>query len=141
VSANSYERIWAVVRRIPRGKVATYGQVARVAGLPRQARMVGYALNALPDEAAKRVPWQRVINAQGRVSARAFAGSEAVQRKLLEREGVRFDARERVDLARFGWLASEARNAAQPHGVRAARGPTLARGPMSRGGRAGSRRT
>jgi methylated-DNA-protein-cysteine methyltransferase-like protein len=110
VSTSSYERIWSVVRRIPRGRVATYGQVARVAGLPRQARMVGYALNALPDDtakrrdAAKRVPWQRVINAQGRVSARAFAGSEAIQRKLLEREGVIFDARDRVDLERFGWL-------------------------------------
>jgi len=92
-----------VVRRIPRGRVATYGQVARVAGLPRQARLVGYALNALPDGRVTRVPWQRVINAQGRVSARAFAGSEAVQRKLLEREGVVFDARDRVDLERFGW--------------------------------------
>ena len=78
--------------------------------------MVGYALNALPNDtakrgdtakrrdAAKRVPWQRVINSQGRVSARAFAGSEAIQRKLLEREGVIFDARDRVDLERFGWL-------------------------------------
>ena len=71
--------------------------------------MVGYALNALSTDAAKRggdertVPWQRVINAQGRISARAFAGSEAVQRKLLEREGVKFDARDRVDLERFGW--------------------------------------
>lgn len=112
VSKSSYERIWSVVRRIPRGRVATYGQIARVAGLPRQARMVGYALNALSDEAArtvraaKSVPWQRVINAQGRVSLRAFAGPEDVQRKLLEREGVRFDARDRVDLQRFGWRPS-----------------------------------
>ncbi len=74
--------------------------------------MVGYALNALSDEAArtvraaKSVPWQRVINAQGRVSLRAFAGPEDVQRKLLEREGVRFDARDRVDLQRFGWRPS-----------------------------------
>ena len=111
MSKSSYERIWSVVRRIPRGRVATYGQVARVAGLPRQARLVGYALNALPGkaakrgDAAKRVPWQRVINAQGRVSVRAFAGSEAVQRKLLEGEGVDFDARDRVDLERFGWRA------------------------------------
>ena len=109
MSRSSYERIWSVVRRIPLGRVATYGQIARVAGLPRQARLVGYALNALSDERAKRagaakpVPWQRVINAQGRVSVRAFPGSEAVQRKLLEREGVAFDARDRVDLERFGW--------------------------------------
>lgn len=101
----SYQRIWSVVRRIPRGRVATYGQVARVAGLPRQARMVGYALNALPDQVAGSVPWQRVINAQGRISARAFPGSEAVQRRLLEREGVDFDSRDRVDLDRFGWRA------------------------------------
>ena len=105
MSASSYERIWSVVRRIPRGRVATYGQVARSAGLPRQARLVGYALNALPNDSAKKVPWQRVINAQGRISARAFAGSEAVQRKLLEREGVVFDARDRVDLERFRWRA------------------------------------
>ena len=106
MKSRSYERIWSAVRRIPRGRVATYGQVARVAGLPRQARMVGYALHALPDDVAKSVPWQRVINAQGRISLRAFAGSEAVQRKLLEREGVKFDARDRVDLERFGWGAS-----------------------------------
>lgn len=109
MKSSSYERIWSVVRRIPRGRVATYGQVARIAGLPRHARLVGYALNALEDGGAEKVPWQRVINAQGKVSARAFAGSEAVQRKLLEREGVRFDARDRVDLARFGWRAADPR--------------------------------
>ena len=58
---------------------------------------------AFPTSARKTVPWQRVINAQGRISLRAFAGSEAVQRRLLEREGVRFDARARIDLERFGW--------------------------------------
>ena len=99
---SSYERIWAVVRRIPAGKVATYGQVARVAGLGGAARLVGYALHALPERGHK-VPWQRVLNSQGRVSVRAFAGVEQIQKRLLEREGVRFDARERVDLAVFGW--------------------------------------
>ena len=114
MKSSSYERIWSVVRRIPRGRVATYGQIARIAGLPRQARMVGYALHALSFDAAKRgnvaasVPWQRVINAQGRISLRAFSGSEAVQRRLLEREGVKFDARARVDLERFGWQAGAA---------------------------------
>jgi methylated-DNA-protein-cysteine methyltransferase-like protein len=106
VNATSYERIWSVVRRIPRGRVATYGQVALVAGLPRRARLVGYALHALPNDKPVRVPWQRVINAQGHVSQRAWSGSEAVQRSLLEREGVRFDAHDRVDLARYGWQAS-----------------------------------
>ena len=103
MKSSTYERIWSVVRRIPRGRVATYGQVARIAGLAGHARMVGYAMHGLPDELAKTVPWQRVINAQGRISLRAFAGSEAVQRRLLEREGVRFDARARIDLERFGW--------------------------------------
>jgi len=98
----SYERIWAVVRRIPAGRVATYGQVARIARLGGAARLVGYALHALPDS-KHGVPWQRVLNAQGRVSVRGFAGAEQVQRRLLEREGVRFDKRDRVDLQRYGW--------------------------------------
>lgn len=97
-----YERIYAVVRRIPRGRVATYGQVALLAGLPRQPRMVGYALHALP--AATALPWHRVINAQGRVSARAGEPAGSLEQRLrLELEGVRFDARGRVSLDRFGW--------------------------------------
>jgi methylated-DNA-protein-cysteine methyltransferase-like protein len=101
LGASSYERIWRVVRRIPKGRVSTYGQVAALAGLPRQARLVGYALHALPE--ARDVPWQRVVNAQGRISARGLSEYEALQRKRLEREGVRFDARDRIDLARYGW--------------------------------------
>jgi methylated-DNA-protein-cysteine methyltransferase-like protein len=99
-SSGSHVRIYRVVRRIPRGRVATYGQVARLAGLPGHARLVGYALSSLsePD-----VPWQRVINARGEISARSFAGPEDVQRQLLEAEGVRFDARGRVALERFRW--------------------------------------
>ena len=96
----SYRRIYSVVRRIPRGRVATYGQVARLAGLPGQPRLVGYALAAL---AGERVPWQRVINARGEVSLRALRGAEAEQRLLLEREGVRFGPRGRVSLERFQW--------------------------------------
>jgi methylated-DNA-protein-cysteine methyltransferase-like protein len=95
-----YGRIYRVVRRIPRGRVATYGQVARLAGLPGQARLVGYALHALADED---VPWQRVINARGAISARSFEGPERVQRELLEREGIRFDTGGRVPLARYRW--------------------------------------
>lgn len=97
----SYERIWRVVARIPRGRVASYGQIAELAGLPRAARQVGYAMHALP--AGSRVPWQRVVNAAGAVSSRAAPGAEDVQRLLLEREGVRFDARGRIDLARYAW--------------------------------------
>jgi alkylated DNA nucleotide flippase Atl1 len=90
------------VRAIPRGRVATYGQIARLAGLGAQARRVGYALSALPP--GSRVPWQRVVNAAGRISARSADRSvEILQRRLLEREGVRFDASGRVDLARFRW--------------------------------------
>lgn len=98
----NYARIYAVVKRIPRGRVATYGQVARLAGLPGHARQVGYAMAALRD--GMRVPWQRVINAQGMVSARrAGPGAGVRQRQLLEREGVTFDPRGRVPFDRYGW--------------------------------------
>ena len=98
---SSYERIYAVVRKIPRGRVATYGQVAIAAGLRGHARQVGYALNALPS--GRPVPWHRVINAKGEISPRSVPGSEKVQRMLLEREGVVFDDRGRVSLLRFRW--------------------------------------
>lgn len=97
----AYARIYAVVREIPRGRVATYGQVAALAGMPGQARQVGYALHALPDE--EEVPWHRVINAQGRVSTRAEPFEESIQRQLLEREGLHFDASGRTDLERYRW--------------------------------------
>jgi methylated-DNA-protein-cysteine methyltransferase-like protein len=99
--SDTHARIHAVVRRIPRGRVATYGQVARLAGLGAQPRLVGYALSALPDDTA--VPWHRVVNAQGRVSLRTRSGPDALQRVLLERERVRFDATGRLDLARYRW--------------------------------------
>jgi methylated-DNA-protein-cysteine methyltransferase related protein len=92
-------RIHQVVSRIPRGRVATYGQVARLAGLPGQARLVGYALHALPADTS--VPWQRVVNAQGGISTPP--GHDTRQRRLLEREGIRFDARGRIPLADFRW--------------------------------------
>ena len=97
---SAYEAIYAVVRRIPRGRIATYGQVARLAGLPGRARQAGYALHALPAESA--VPWHRVVNAQGAVSRRSASGDGLRQRLLLEGEGVRFDARGRV-LERHRW--------------------------------------
>ncbi len=100
-SATGYRRIYRVVRRIPRGAVATYGQIAELVGLPRQPRQVGYALHALPR--GSDVPWQRVINAKGEVSARSTPGVEGLQRAALEREGVVFDARGRVDLGRYQW--------------------------------------
>jgi len=89
-----------VVRRIPRGRVATYGQVATLAGLPGHARQVGYALHALTSATA--VPWQRVVNAAGAISLRPTNGGIS-QRLLLEREGVRFDARGRIALKKYCW--------------------------------------
>jgi methylated-DNA-protein-cysteine methyltransferase-like protein len=94
-------RIYAVVSMIPRGRVASYGQVAALAGMPGKARQVGYALAAA--DAAGELPWHRVINARGEISRRAVSGDEKRQRALLEGEGVRFDANGRVSLARFGW--------------------------------------
>lgn len=99
--SGNYERIYAAARRIPPGRVATYGQVARLAGLPRHARQVGYAMAALP--AGSDVPWQRVVNAQGKVSPRAVPGFEEQQRVLLEREGVAFGPSGRIVMARHHW--------------------------------------
>jgi methylated-DNA-protein-cysteine methyltransferase-like protein len=99
--SENYQRIYAVVRRIPRGRVATYGQIAGLAGLPRHARQVGYALHSLSDEDA--VPWQRVVNASGEVSPRCHPYAVLQQRQLLEREGVIFGANEKIPLARFQW--------------------------------------
>jgi methylated-DNA-protein-cysteine methyltransferase-like protein len=97
-----YRLVYRVVRRVPRGKVVTYGQVAAILGQPRGARAVGMALGALSSPLIDDVPWQRVINAAGRCSHRdGFWAS--VQRDLLEREGVRFDRGGKVDLARTRW--------------------------------------
>ena len=96
--------VWATVKRIPRGRVATYGQIAALAGMPRHARQAGYALAAMP--ANMKIPWHRVINAQGRISLRLKhwdSGSDELQRILLEAEGVIFDSSGRVDLKRFRW--------------------------------------
>ena len=100
--AASHQRIYAVVTRIPRGRVATYGQIARLAGLPGRARFVGYALSAL--DGRSRIPWHRVVNAEGRISRRRDGGPESiVQRLRLEKERVRFDTRDCIALERFRW--------------------------------------
>ena len=95
-----YELIWSAVRRIPRGRVATYGQIAGMAGLEGHARQVGYALHNLPERSG--VPWHRVVNARGEISPRSAGDSHELQRMLLEAEGVDFDLRGRIDLKRFG---------------------------------------
>lgn len=108
-ASDLYPRIYAVVRRVPAGKVVTYGQVAALAGIPRHARLVGYAMHALPE--GSDVPWQRVINAKGEISARQGEGwEEGYQRHLLEEEGVVFDEAGRVSLKRFRWEPSPRRD-------------------------------
>lgn len=94
------EAIWDVVRRIPSGSVATYGQVAELAGLPRGARRVGAALKAAPPGA--RLPWHRVINAQGKIALPVDSDGYARQRCLLKREGVNL-VNGRVDMTVYGW--------------------------------------
>jgi methylated-DNA-protein-cysteine methyltransferase-like protein len=84
------------------GRVATYGQVASLAGIAGQARQVGYALHALPESTT--VPWHRVVNANGGISARSVRGAELVQQQLLAKEGVRLNARGRVELTRVRWV-------------------------------------
>jgi len=100
-TSSSYARIYAVVSRIPRGRVATYGQVAALAGLPRQARLVGYAMHSLP--AGSDVPWHRVVNAAGKISIRSDGlGHDELQAQLLRREGVRF-VNDAIPLSRYRW--------------------------------------
>jgi methylated-DNA-protein-cysteine methyltransferase-like protein len=93
--------------------VTTYGEVARIAGLPGQARLVGYALHALPEGSA--LPWHRVLGAGGRVSLLAAGSASGITQRLrLEREGVRFDARGRADLERHGWPRAASRRRTRP---------------------------
>lgn len=95
-----YEQIYTAVRMIPRGRVSTYGTIARLVG-GCSAQMVGFALAAVTKD--DDVPWQRVINAKGKISPHGFGFGSALQRDLLEEEGVVFDLESRVDLERFGW--------------------------------------
>lgn len=99
----SYQAIWNIVSSIPRGKVASYGQVARLAGLQRRARLVGTALGEAP---AGRLPWHRVINAQGRIALPPNSPGFHEQRKRLREEGV-LVVKGRVDLRKYGWKAGD----------------------------------
>ena len=96
-----FEQVYSVVRRIPPGKVATYGQIARLLGRPRGARTVGWALHSLPE--GSDVPWQRVINARGVITLDAHGPGGSIQRALLETEGIVFDEQGRIDLGAWGW--------------------------------------
>lgn len=91
------------MRRIPLGRVSTYGAIATLAGLDGHARQVGYALHDLPTNSG--VPWHRVINAKGEISPRSSGDSHELQRLLLEEEGVEFDLAGRVDLKTYRWIA------------------------------------
>jgi methylated-DNA-protein-cysteine methyltransferase-like protein len=103
-NADSYSRIYKTVKRIPRGRVATYGQIATLSGLDGHARQVGYALHSLPDRSD--VPWHRVINTKGEISPRSAGDSHELQRMLLEEEGISFSVDGRVDLKRYRWSQS-----------------------------------
>lgn len=96
-----WARIYKAVRRVPRGRVATYGTIATLAGLDGHARQVGYALHAVPDEV--KVPWHRIVNAKGEISPRSAGDSHELQRLLLEEEGVEFSLRGTIEMKRFGW--------------------------------------
>src|SRR5213593_3050049 len=91
---NNYLRIYEIVQQIPRGRVASYGQIAELAGLEGHARQVGYALHALPADSG--VPWHRVVNAKGEIPPRNVGDSHELQRMLLEAEGVKFDEKGRI---------------------------------------------
>ena len=107
-ASGTHDRILAVVGRIPRGRVATYGQVAALAGLAGRPRLAGYALHALPEGTP--LPWHRVLGAGGRLSLmRLDPAAATTQRLRLEREGVRFDARGRVRMADHAWRPSGGR--------------------------------
>lgn len=98
---NFFEQVYRIASIIPRGQVATYGQIAAYLGNPRGARTVGWALGSLPE--GLDVPWHRVINAQGRISGPSAGYRASEQRAMLEEEGIAFDDSGRIDLARYGW--------------------------------------
>ena len=96
-----FQRVYRIVRQVPPGQVTSYGAVARMLSHPRGARTVGWALHSLPE--GSDVPWQRVINSQGRISTSCREHAASLQRELLEAEGVQFTDRGTIDWERFGW--------------------------------------
>ncbi|MFH1171341.1 MAG: MGMT family protein [bacterium] len=107
---NFYFRVYIIVRQIPKGKVATYGQIAALLGNPRGARMVGWALNCLKPNT--KIPWQRVINSEGRISIENLRASKDLQAQLLQSENVTVTFRDGtywVDLTKYLWNPNEAK--------------------------------
>lgn len=101
--ANFYQQVYAIVRHIPKGKVTSYGRIAAMLGAPRASRAVGYALNALKDKPDNTVPWQRVINSQGRISIVNREHDGAEQAARLRAEGVLVGEDWRVNLDVYLW--------------------------------------
>lgn len=104
-SSETNLRIWQVIAMIPEGKVSTYGDIAKHAGLAKAARRVGMSLRGLPEDT--RIPWHRVINSQGRISLPAGSASQYRQRERLESEGVVFKANKSVDLRKYRWVPGD----------------------------------
>ena len=100
-----FQQVHRLVRLIPPGKVATYGQIARLLGNPRAARMVGWAMHSIPESGD--IPWQRVVNARGFISLDTRGPGGAIQRALLEAEGIAFDEHGRLDLKVYGWTGPD----------------------------------
>ena len=101
-SSKTFDRIYHIVKDIPPGKVATYGQIAALVGPGMPARIVGFALNSLPDN--NNIPWHRVINSKGTISYSPTRGEhDSLQKKMLEQEGILFDTNGRVNFEKFLW--------------------------------------
>jgi len=98
-----YETVYRITRKIPSGRVTTYGQIALLAGSPRASRAVGYALHNLHGEILEKTPWHRVINAQGKISCKGDVLRASLQKKLLEAEGIVFDENDKINLTLFAW--------------------------------------
>ncbi|HEX8068360.1 MAG TPA: MGMT family protein [Pyrinomonadaceae bacterium] len=103
------ERVYEIVRRVPEGRVMTYGQIADLLGEGYTPRTVGFVMHAAPED----VPWQRVINAQGACSTQRLMLPHNIQQRLLEAEGVAFDAKGRCDLKRYRWSPDDAPGSAE----------------------------
>lgn len=100
---NFYHTVYEWTRKIPKGKVTSYGRLAVLVGSPRAARAVGYALNAIKKDDLQNIPWQRVINSQGKISFKGDHFRAELQRKILEEEGIRFDDNGKINWEEYGW--------------------------------------
>ncbi|MFA6392356.1 MAG: MGMT family protein [Patescibacteria group bacterium] len=106
MTKNFYQKVYTLVKKIPRGKVATYGQIAALAGAPRSARVVGWALHTLPEPEVEKVPWQRVVNKEGVISTTCEDHPRDLQKMLLESEGVKVKDQNKffwIDLEKYLW--------------------------------------